>query len=99
MANTPTALVRTGLAGTNATLFTVSGTAVITSVVLCNTSGSSRTVTLSLDGQELFDTVTIAGDTTVIAEIKQTMTNGTLIEGFASDADDVKVHISGMVIS
>jgi uncharacterized lipoprotein YehR (DUF1307 family) len=99
MANTPTALVRTGFADTNGTLFTVSGTVVITSIVVCNTNSSSRTFTLELDGQELFDAVTIAGDTTVIAEIKQTMTNGTLIEGFASDADDVKVHISGMVIS
>jgi hypothetical protein len=99
MANTPTALVRTGFADTNGTLFTVTGTAVITSVVICNTNSAEQDFTLTLDGQEIFDEAVIAGDTTIIAEIKQTMTNGTLIEGSASVADDVKVHISGMVIS
>ena len=99
MANTPTALVRTGFADTNGTLFTVSGTVVITSVAICNTNAAAQTFTLELDGIELFDTASIAADSTVIAEIKQTMTNATLIEGSASVADDVKVHISGMVIS
>lgn len=99
MANTPTALVRTGFADTNGTLFTVTGTVVITSVVICNTNAAAQTFTLELDGIELFDAVSVPGDTTVIAEVKQTMTNGTLIEGSASVATDVKVHISGMVIS
>lgn len=99
MANTPTALVRTSFADTNGTLYTVSGTAVITSIVICNTNATGQTFSLSLDGQKLFDEASIGGDTTIIAEIKQTMTNGTLIEGSASVATDVKVHISGMVIS
>jgi hypothetical protein len=99
MANTPTALVRTGFGDSNATLYTVSGTAVITSVAICNTNSAGQTFSLSLGGVKLFDEASIAGDTTVIAEIKQTMTNSTLIEGSASVASDVKVHISGMVIS
>lgn len=105
MANTAKVLFR-GAATTTLTtnLYTVPSatTTVITSIAVANTAASSGTFTLSIGpaGSEvaLFDSVTIAADTTTIIDLKQVLTATQVIDGGAS-ATTINFHISGMEIA
>ncbi len=95
--NTPKALARGAFATSSATLYTVpaSTTAIITSVVITNSAASSATFTLLLDSVDLFKTVSIAANSTVVMDMKQVLTTTKLITGSAS-AVTVNYHISGV---
>ena len=100
MANTAKALARGAFATSSATLYTVpsSTTAVVTNICIVNTDSASGTFTLSLDGQELFKTVTVLANTTTVVDLKQVLATTKVIAGFAS-AITMKYHISGMEIA
>jgi hypothetical protein len=100
MATTTKALARAAFATSSATLYTVpsSTTAVVTSIAVCNTSTSTQTFNILLDGVALFDTASIAADTTVSVDLKQVLATTKVIAGFAS-ATSVTVHISGVEIA
>lgn len=95
--NTPKALARGAFATSSATIYTVpaSTTAIITSIVVCNTAASAATFTLTLDTVDLFKTVSIAANTTAVIDMKQVLTTTKLITGSAS-AVTVNYHISGV---
>ena len=100
MANTAKALFR-GLASTsNTTLYTVPSatTAVVTNIVICNTSTTAATARLALDGIELIYDLSIAGNATVVVDVKQVLAATKTISGSAS-ATTVELHISGMEIA
>jgi len=100
MPNTPTAFARGAFATSSQTLYTVpaSTTAIITSVVITNTSASAQTFTLVIDGVSLFTTTAIAANSTVVMDMKQVVTTTKVITGLAS-AVTVNYHISGVAVS
>lgn len=100
MANTAKALARGAFATSSATLYTVpsSTTAVVTNIVIVNSDSASATFTLTLDGVDLFKTVTVAANTSFVIDVKQVLATTKIIAGFAS-ATTMKYHISGMEIA
>lgn len=101
MATTVKALYR-GAATTNTatTLYTVPAatTAVITNIVITNTSGSLQTYSLSLDGVSIATTVAISATDSVVIDMKQVLEQLKLAAGGAS-ATSVNIHISGVEIA
>lgn len=84
---------------TTTTLYTVPSatTTVVTEIALVNTSSSSATVTMSLDGVVLVPTVTVSGNDTTIISLKEVLFTTKTITGGAS-ATTVNFHISGVEI-
>jgi hypothetical protein len=95
--NTPKTMARGAFATSSATLYTtpVSTTAIVTSIVVANTSGSQQSFTISFDGIAMFGTCAILPNTTQIVDIRQVLTTTKVITGFAS-ATSVNYHICGM---
>jgi hypothetical protein len=89
---------------TTTTLYTVpttSTTTVVTNIVVTNTSASSQTFTLTLDGTDIFTTTAIAANSTAMFDLKQVLAaNATpkIIKGGAS-AITVNFHISGVEVA
>jgi len=100
MANTFKVLFRGAAATSSATLYTTPGatTALITSVVVTNTSGSQQTFTMTLNGVSIATAVTIPANDSVLIEPKQILPAGQILAGLAS-ATTVNFHISGLEIS
>ena len=100
MATTVKALYR-GAASTttNTTLYTVpaSTTAVITNIVVTNTSSTLQSYTLSLDGVSIATGVAISGSDSVVIDMKQVLGATKIIAGGAS-ATSINFHISGVEI-
>jgi hypothetical protein len=82
------------------TLYTVPAatTAVVTSIVVTNTSSSSQNFTLGLNGTNLATTVTVGANDSTVIDLKQTLNATQTITGGAS-ATSVNFHISGVEIS
>ena len=103
MAVTAKTLARVAAATSSTTLYTVpnsSTTTVVTNIAVSNTSASSGTFTIALDGITLLGAVAIAANSTAFFDVKQTLqANATpkTISGFAS-ATSINFHISGVEI-
>lgn len=101
MATTTSVLFR-GAATTTVTttLYTVpaSTTTVISNIAVTNTSASSQTFTLALNGVRICEAVSLAANSTSFIDLKQVLTTGQVIAGGAS-ATSVNFHISGVQIS
>ena len=82
------------------TLYTVpSGySAVVTSIVVTNTSASAGTFTLALGGTNFATTVAVGGNDSTVIDLKQPLTAAQTITGGAS-ATTINFHISGVEIS
>jgi len=101
MATTVKALARTAASTTTTTtLYTVPAatTAVITNIVITNTTGTSATYTLALDGVSIATTVTIGALDSIVIDMKQVLAATKTITGGAS-ATTVNFHISGVEIA
>ena len=100
MATTPKVLFR-GAATTTVgtTLYTVpaSTTTSVSSIAVVNTASSSATFTLGIAGTSLQTTSSVAANTTVYIDLKQTLIATNTITGGAS-AITVSFHISGVEI-
>jgi hypothetical protein len=103
MAITSASLARAAFANAIQDIYTVpttGTTAIITNIVVVNTSASAGDFTLVLDGVELFSETLIAGKSTISVDMKQVLNASPTpkkIRGFAS-SNAVKVHISGIEI-
>lgn len=101
MATTTKALFR-GAATTNTTttLYTVPSatTAVVTDILVANTSGSAQTFTLALDGVSIATAVALGANDSTSISLKQVLATTKTITGGAS-ATSVTIHISGVEIS
>jgi len=101
MATTSKALFR-GAASTTTTttLYTVPSatTTVVTDIVVTNTAGSAGTLTMSLNGTRIAESVTVAANDSTVIQIKQVLSATQTITGGAS-ATTVNFHISGVEIS
>lgn len=100
MATLTKALFRGAATTSSSTLYTVPSatTAVITNIVVDNTSSSSQTFSISLDGVEILSSSPIDANASVFFDLKQVLGTTKIISGLAS-ATSVKFHISGVEIS
>ena len=100
MATTTKALARGSFGTGSATLYTVpaSTTTVVSNIAITNTSASSQTFTLALNGVSLHTTTSISANSTVYIDLKQVLATTNTITGLAS-ATSVNYHISGVEIS
>lgn len=100
MANTVKKLNRGALPTSLGTLYTTPSatTAVVTNIVLTNTTAASVAGTIKLGGQEVLSAASVAANGLLALDLKQVLEAGDLIEGLAS-ASGLKVHISGMEIA
>jgi hypothetical protein len=101
MATATKALFR-GAATTNTgtTLYTVpaSTTAVVTDILVANTSSTIYTFTMALDGVSIATAVPVAANDTISISLKQVLATTKTITGGASNVA-VTFHISGVEIS
>lgn len=72
--------------------------AVVTNILVVNTSQTTQTFTILLDGVEVFSETEIAGNSTISMDLKQALyaTTGEITGSASSTA--VKLHMSGVVI-
>ena len=100
MAVNPTLFYRGAAATSSATLYTVPAatTAVLTDIVVSNTSSSQQYVTMTVDGINILPTVPISANTVITIQPKTVVPTGDIVAGFATSAD-VKLHVSGVEIS
>jgi hypothetical protein len=85
---------------TGTTLYTVPSltTAVVTSIIVTNTSVSAGTFTLALGGTNFASQIAVGGNDSTVIDIKQTLAAAQTITGGAS-ATTINFHISGVEIS
>lgn len=101
MATTTKALYRGAATTTTTTqLYAVPSatTAVVTDILVTNTSGSAQTFTMALDGVSIATTVPVAANDTTSISLKQVLAATKTITGGAS-ATSVNFHISGVEIA
>lgn len=101
MATTTKTMARTAATTNTATvLYTVpnSTTAVVTNIVIANTSASAQTATISLDGVVLVPTVSLPANSQYSWDGKQPLDANKTITGGAS-ATSVTFHIGGVEIA
>jgi hypothetical protein len=100
MAVAPKILRRAAAATTSETLYTTPSatTTIVTEITVVNTSGSSATFSITLDGIDLFSSLSIAANTTATYSMKQVLTATKLIAGSAS-VTDVNFFIAGVEIT
>jgi hypothetical protein len=101
MAATPRALSRGLLSATSATLYTVpaSTTAILTSIVLTNTSATAATLFISLDGFLLVPGTSIGPLAFTVIDLRQALTTGKLVAGYSGTASVIACHISGAEVT
>jgi hypothetical protein len=94
------ALFRGAAATTSTTLYTVpaSTTAVVTDIVVTNTSVTAGTFNLLLDDVSIATLVTVGAYDSTIISLKQVLATAKTIKGLAS-ATTINFHISGVEIS
>jgi len=101
MAATPALFYRGAAATSSATLYTSSNTAgakaVLTDIVISNTSSSQQYVTMTVDGINILPTVPVSANTVINLQPKTVMGQNKILAGYASSTD-VKFHISGVEI-
>lgn len=100
MATTTKTLFRGAATTTVGTvLYTVpaSTTAVVTSIVITNTTGTAGTFTLGLGGTNLATTVSVGGFDSTVLDLKQVLTTTQTLTGGAS-AVTINFHIAGVEI-
>jgi len=99
MAAKPTLFYRGAAATSSATLYTVpaSTTAVLTDIVVSNTSSNQQYVTMTVDGVNILPTVPISANTVITIQPKTVIPTGDIVAGYATSAD-VKLHVSGVEI-
>lgn len=95
---TPTQLFRGAAALSSTTLFTNSGTTVITAIAVVNSAAVAATYTLVIGGVDFAKTVSIPANTTQMFDnVRQVLTGAQTITGLAS-ATTVHFHIAGAVL-
>lgn len=101
MPTTPKALFRgAATTTTTTTLYTVpaSTTAVVTEIMVVNTSGSAGTFSMAIDDVSIATTVSVGAFDSTVIPLKQVLATAKTIKGGAS-ATTINFHISGVEIS
>jgi hypothetical protein len=100
MASSPKLFYRGSAATSSATLYTVPSatSAVLTDIVVSNTSANQQYVTMTVDGVNILPTVPVSANTVINLQPKTVVGAGLIVAGFATSTD-VKFHISGVEIA
>lgn len=98
MAVTPELFYRGAAATTSATLYTAPSKAVLTDIVVSNTSANQQYVTITVDGVNIVPAVPVSANQVVNLQFKTVVPSGDIIAGFATSTD-VKFHVSGVEIA
>ena len=98
MAVTPELFYRGAAATSSTTLYTAPSKAVLTDIVVSNTSSDQQYVTITVDGINIVPTVPVSAKQVVNLQFKTVVPSGDIIAGLATSTD-VKFHISGVEIS
>ena len=101
MAATAKALFRgAATTTTTTTLYTTPAatTTIVTQIVVVNTSGSSQTATMFLNGIDIMNAAAILANTTLVLDLKQPLAATQTIQGGAS-ATSVDIHVAGVEIT
>ena len=98
MAVTPELFYRGAAATSSTTLYTAPSKAVLTDIVVSNTSSSQQYVTMTVDGINILPTVPVSANTVINLQPKTVIGAADILAGFATSAD-VKFHISGVEIA
>ncbi len=100
MPTTTKALFRGAASTSSVTLYTVPSatTTVVSDILVTNTSASSATFTIALNGISIASTVPVGANDTTSISLKQVIPTTQTITGLAS-ATTVNFHISGVEIS
>lgn len=98
MASSPELFYRGAAATSSTTLYTASTKAVLTDIVISNTSLNTQYVTMTIDGVNILPTISINANTVINLQPKTIIGSTKVLAGYATSAD-VKFHISGVEIS
>lgn len=98
MAVTPELFYRGAAATSSATLYTAPSKAVLTDIVVSNTSANQQYVTITVDGVNIVPTVPVSPNQVLNLQFKTVIPSGDIVAGYATSTD-VKLHISGVEIS
>jgi hypothetical protein len=98
MAVTPELFYRGAAATSSATLYTAPSKAVLTDIVVSNTSATQQYVTITVDGINIVPTVPVSASQVLNLQFKTVVPSGDIVAGYASSTD-VKFHISGVEIA
>jgi hypothetical protein len=100
MAATPALFYRGAAATSSTTLYTVPAatTAVLTDIVVSNTSSNQQYVTMTVDGINILPTVPISPNTVINLQPKTVIATTKILAGFATSTD-VKFHVSGVEVA
>ena len=100
MANNVKKLARGSVATTDTTVYTTpgSGQAVVTNIVLTNTTGAAITATVKLATVEVLAAVSIAANGVFAFDLRQVLDASEVIAASAS-ATGLRLHISGMEVT
>ena len=98
MAVTPELFYRGAAATSSATLYTAPSKAVLTDIVVSNTSADQQYVTITVDGVNIVPAVPVSANQVVNLQFKTVVPSGDIIAGFATSTD-VKFHVSGVEIA
>lgn len=100
MATTSKQFFRGAASLTETTLYSVpsSTSAVVTNIIVTNSSADTATITLKLDGVAIAVDSAIQGNTSMAWDMKQVLEELNVISGSASSTD-INFHLSGVEIS
>jgi hypothetical protein len=100
MANTVKRLTRGSVATVEASVYTTPGStkAVVTNIVLTNTTGAAKTATVKLGTHEILSGVEVAANGVFAFDLRQVLESGEVVAAVAS-AEGLKLHISGMEVA
>jgi hypothetical protein len=100
MATISKAMFRGPATTTNDTLYSVpsASTAIVTNIIITNTSSERQTFTLSLASVAIASGAEIQGNSLAVFDIRQPLSGLEAVSGFAS-ATSVNFHVSGVEIS
>lgn len=98
MAVTPELFYRGAAATSSSTLYTAPSKAVLTDIVVSNTSSDQQYVTITVDGVNIVPTVPVSPNQVVNLQFKTVVPSGDIVAGYATSTA-VKLHISGVEIS
>jgi len=95
MAAVPALFYRGAAATSSTTLYTAPSKAVLTDIVVSNTSSDQQYVTITVDGINLVPAVPISANSVINFQFRTVIATTKIIAGFATSTG-VKFHISGV---
>lgn len=98
MAMAPFAVRGTLASSTSTSIIAATAARIITNVVLCNTTSSAKSVTLSFGGVAIFSGASIPANSTITWDGKQYLSSSEAVLGGDGAGSSTTYHISGVTL-